>query len=70
MPTAGKIFRYREELDLEEIHKKLEGYKVSISSEEGVELIADIPNLRLSENELEGWKLLFTERALVGLYGS
>lgn len=55
MPTAGKIFRYRENLSLEEIHKKLEGHRTSISSEEsGIALIADITGLRLSEDELEG----------------
>ncbi len=54
MPTAGKIFRYREDLSLEEINEKLEGYEVSIGSEEGIPLITDIPTLRLSEDELEG----------------
>lgn len=57
MPTACKIFLYRENLSLEEIEKQLEGHIITELFEEGsieLELITDIINLKLGEEELSG----------------
>jgi len=57
LPTAGKVFKYREELSLEQIRDSLEGYETEVcfeGPEEDLQLIADIVSLSLGESELSG----------------
>lgn len=50
---AGKIFKVKEEIDLETIFEKLRNYK-SEEEVEGVKLSREIGNLKLGLNSLEG----------------
>lgn len=57
MPTAGKVFVYRENLPLVEIHDLLKGYRETVeydTGEETMTLIKDITELNYSEKELSG----------------
>lgn len=53
MPTAGKVFFYRESLSFEQMYEKLNGYEYS-EHDADFDLIKDITELKLSEKTLSG----------------
>ena len=53
MPTSGKVFRLTEDITLEEIKKRIEGFAEKAESA-GYELVADISSVREGINDLYG----------------
>ncbi|MBU0777647.1 hypothetical protein KKF82_05275 [Patescibacteria group bacterium] len=57
MPTSGKILRYREDLTLEEMQEKLQGYEYVLNVDDGEyqgDLVSNIEHLMIGDDELAG----------------